>query len=290
MRTRFLFPLAFLLFHLPTFAQQDKKVSDALYRLSREAANLWQTAPNLFARETVAQKALVQGRTKMKMTLGAAAIGKAAPKFDNREIISFYALGGFKGSPEALHEFREVISIDGKAVGDEKGEQASFAQKLASPDNSVKKELVSEYEKSCLGGAATDFGQILLLFTSANLKKYTFTPGGDTRIGADNAWQIAFEQIAGNESLHISEGRQKMTEKLTGEVWVRQGDYLPLRILLNSSHARNKNQIRDEAKVDYTVASGALVPASLTYRRFVNDDMVFESIHRYSDWQALPKR
>ncbi|MBV8817714.1 MAG: hypothetical protein JO022_05100 [Acidobacteriaceae bacterium] len=154
----------------------------------------------------------------------------------------------------------------------------------------MKEDLRQEFEKSCVAGAATDFGQLILLFTKPNLSKYRFEFTGDTRIGVDNAWLIGFTQQGGNESLHISEGSKKMKEKLQGEIAVRQGDYLPLRITLNSSHNREDNEIRDEAKLDYAVISGTLLPAALVYRRFVNDEMVLESIYRYSDWQPIPAK
>jgi hypothetical protein len=280
--------LAFLL-HLPA-ADQDPRVADALYRVSREASGLWQTAPRFLARETISQKALVSRKAKVKFSVGAAAVGRPAPKFENREIVSFYSMGAYKDTPEALREFRHMISVDGKALQDESAAREKFVYELASNRDMDKEQLRSDFEKTCVAGAATDFGQLILLFTKPNLPKYAFTFAGETRIGVDEALAIGFEQQGGAESLHISEGNKKMQEKLRGEIAVRRGDFLPLRIDLNSSHSRDKNEIRDEAKLDYTVVSGALLPAALVYRRWVNDEMVLESIYRYSQWQPIKAR
>ena len=258
----------------PLASQPDPRVADALYRISKEASGLWQTAPHFIGLETVTQKALTRGR------------GKLPPAFRTREIVSCYSLGAFKGSPEALREFRHIVSVDGKTLEDEKSGRAGLERELASSADSGKLALLKEFEKTCLAGSATDFGQLILLFTKPNLSKYSFEFAGDARIGVDNAWLIGFKQQTGNESLHISEGGSKRSEKLQGEISVRQGDYLPLRIILNATHARGKNEIRDAAKLDYTVVGGALLPAALVYRRFVNGDLAMESIYRYSDWQA----
>jgi hypothetical protein len=288
------FPLTclILLLHLLMKAQQDQKpadprLSDALYRVSREAGQLWQTAPNFIGRELVTQKAVARSQPKFRPFSGALPEG-SEPKEQvlNREIVSFYALAAFKGSPEALKEFRQIVSIDGRNLAeDEETTRAEFAATLASADNTRLQALRTQFEKNCLAGAAIDFGQLMLLFTKPNLEKYTFRAGGDGRVGADTALIIEFEQQTGRESLHISEGRRKLNAKLTGEIWVRQGDWLPLRIVLNSRRMRDRMEVRDEARVDYAVTSGALLPASLVYRHYLDQNLAFESIHRYSAWQ-----
>ncbi len=254
-------------------AQQDPRVTDALYRISKEASGLWQTAPHFIGLETLTQKALTKGK------------GKLPPGFRTREIVSLYSLGALKGSPEALRELRRIVSVDGNSLDGEKTGRAEFERELASTSDSGKIALLKEFEKTCLAGSATDFGQLILLFTRPNLSKYSFEFAGDARIGVDDAWLIGFKQQTGDESLHISEGGSNRSEKLQGEISVRQGDYLPLRIVLNVTHARGKNEIRDAAKLDYMVVGGALLPAALVYRRFVNGDLAMESIYRYSDWQ-----
>ncbi len=283
---RICFPLVcvVLLFHLPTFGEQDARVTEALFRLTNEASRLWQTAPAFIAREKVNQKVLARNRSHFR--IGADAV-KAEPMFQTREIQSFYGFGTLPGAPEALREFREMYAVDGSPVEDENKARAKFVATMTGGDGASKQALITEFEKTCVAGSATDFGQLILLFTKTNVGKYTYALTGDTRLGVDTAWLIQFKQQAGSQSLHIAEGRKKISEKLNGEVWVRQGDYLPLRIVLTSTRKHDKNEVRDEAKVDYTVVSGALLPAALVYRHFLNDEMVLESIYRYSDWQPV---
>jgi hypothetical protein len=263
-------------------------VPEALYRVSREAARLWQTAPSFIARESVVQRALVHKKNRLSIGVGMGSIGSGIPLFQTREILSYYSLGAFQGAPEALHEFRETFSVDGHSVAEEPAARAKLIEELEGDVDATKQELVKQFEKKCVAGAATDFGQLILLFTRSHVDKYSYEVTGDGRIGADTAWVLSFKQLGGEQALRITDNGKKIVEKLQGEIWVRQGDYLPLRITLNSTRARDKSEIRDEAKVDYTVVSGALLPASLTYRRFTDDDLALESVYRYSNWEALP--
>ena len=264
---------------------QDARVTEAMYRVSKEASQLWQIAPGFIGRETLNQKALAHKRSRFRVGVGSEAGGLTEPMYQTREMLSFYGLGAFKGSPEALREFRETYAMDGAPVDDEKKARGKLAELLSAGENPAKQAAIAEFDKRCVAGSATDFGQLILLFTKTNVDKYTYEFGGDTRLGVDNAWMIQFKQQKGNESLHISDGGKKTAEKLQGEIWVRQGDFLPLRVVLNSTRTHNKNEVRDEAKVDYTVVSGALLPAAIVYRRFLNDELVLESIYRYADWQ-----
>jgi hypothetical protein len=266
---------------------EDTRVTEAMYRVSKEASQLWQIAPGFMGRDTLNQRALVRKRSHFRVGVAGETGGKLEPMYQTREILSFYGLGAFKGAPEALREFRESYAMDGAPLQDEKKARERLGALLSGGDNAAKQAAINTFEQRCVAGSATDFGQLILLFTKANVNKYTYEFGGDTRLGVDNAWMISFKQQKGNESLHISDGGKKIAEKLQGEIWVRQGDYLPLRVVLNSTRTRNKNEIRDEAKVDYTVISGALLPAAIVYRRFLNDELVLESIYRYADWQPV---
>ncbi len=205
----------------------------------------------------------------------------------DREIVSCYALSSFKSSPEALHEFRQVVSVDGKIVTPEDSARQKLRATLTSTD-AAKKALVTDFEKSGLTIAATDFGQLVLLFTKANLRKYAFESQSTGLVGADRAIVIAFHQNAGNESVKIVEPGKQVREPLSGQLWVRESDFLPLRITLNVLRRQQHEEIRDEARVDYeSKANGTILPASVVYRRYVNDELHVENIYEYSDWQLV---
>ncbi|HEX4595724.1 MAG TPA: hypothetical protein VH157_15670, partial [Bryobacteraceae bacterium] len=128
----------------------------------------------------------------------------------DREIISLYAISSFRSSPEALHEFRRVVSVDGKSVASGAGTLEEFRAALVSSDDRSKKTLQASFEKTGLTIAATDFGQLILLFTRNNLEKYTFEPHSTGLIGADRAIVISFRQNAGAESFRIVESGKQM--------------------------------------------------------------------------------
>jgi hypothetical protein len=280
--------LAFSILHLPTPAQDDPKVKEALYRLSREASQFWQKAPGFIGQERINQRVAVFKRKRG--TLEAAPLKeKSQPAFKTQQIVSWYAFGSLRGSPEAVREFRRIYEIDGKPIEREAAAKAALSFEITSKDDGAREKLLKQFEEEVLPGAATDFGQLLLLFSKSKLDKYSFQLAGESRVGADAALVIAFQQVGGNQALRILDGGKKLAEKLQGQILVRQGDYLPLRITLNSTREHKKNQIRDEASVDYEVSAGALLPASLIYRRFVNGDLVVESTYRYVLWEPLKK-
>ena len=280
--------LAVSILHLPTPAQDDPKVKEALYRLSREASQFWQTAPGFIGRETITQRVLTSKR-KRHQAEDEPRIDKRKAAFKTQQIVSWYSLGALRASPEALREFRRIYEIDGKRIEREANAKSTFIAEVAASEDEPRQKLLAEFEREVLPGAATDFGQLLLLFSKNKLDKYSFQLTGESRVGADVALVMDFKQVAGNQALRIQDGGKKLTEKLQGQILAREGDYLPLRIALNSTREHKKNLIRDEATVEYAVISGALLPASLTYRRFLNGDLVVESTYRYMSWEPLKK-
>lgn len=280
--------LAVSIIHLPTPAQDDPTIKAALYRLSREASQFWQKAPGFIAREKIDQRIAVFKRKRRSAQATPLSSG-SEPVFKTQQISSWYALGTLRASPEAVREFRCIFEIDGRTIQREAAAKAEFARELTSTNDDSREKLLQQFEKDVLPGAAADFGQLLLLFSKSKLDKYSFKLAGESRVGADAAVVIAFEQTGGKQALRILDAGKNLAEKLHGQILVRQSDYLPLRITLNSTREHKKNQIRDEASVDYEVSGGALLPASLLYRRFLNSDLIVESTYRYTSWEPLKR-
>src|SRR5207244_5603049 len=141
-----------------------------------------------------------------------------------------YGYSAFKDSPGALHEFRTVVSIDGRKVQAPEKARRTLTLGVTSADDSVKKQLLKEFEKHGLIGAATDFGQLILLFSKRRLANYDFELAGQDRIGADTAARLKFRQKGGNESLTVFAHNDAIRAVLQGFLWVRMPDYVPLRI------------------------------------------------------------
>jgi hypothetical protein len=232
------------------------------------------------------QKALVF--PKRKLRVGRKAAEPSKPEFKDREIVSYYALAGFRNTPEALREFRQVFQVDGKPVMPEDKALQKFRAILKSKDDRAKTELQEDFEQANLAVAATDFGQLVLLFTRANLGKYSFERDTPALIGADRVIVIKFRQSTGREGLRIEEPGQQVRQPLSGQLWVRESDYQPLRITLTTTRQIDSDEVRDEARVDYAPnVAGTVLPASVTYRRYVNNEMKVENVSQYSDWQPV---
>jgi len=267
-------------------AAQDTSLGETLPQIARQASRFWQGASGYFGRETLHQKALIL--PKRKLRIGRKATEPIKPEFKDREIVSYYALSAFRTSPEALHEFRQVVSVDGKPVIPEAKALQKFQVILKSKDDRARTELQEDFDQANLAVAATDFGQLILLFTKANLGKYTFERDTPALIGADRAIVIKFRQSTGREGLRIEEPGKQVKQPLSGQLWVRESDYQPLRITLTAARQIDSEEIRDEARVDYApTAGGAVLPASVVYRRYVDNELKVENVSQYSDWQPV---
>ena len=268
-------------------AQTDHRLEQALQAIAKQASGFWQAAPGLLARERLKQKAAVPSSHK-RLRLGQPALEPRPPVLKDREIDSWYGFSAFRAAPEALHELRRMVAVDDKPVADSQAAQAELRVVLQSKDDGRKQALLKDFEKANLNSAAIDFGQLILLFTRSKQDQYSFELNNTGMVGANPALVISFHQSGGDSSLRIVEAGKRMRRPLEGEVWVRKSDYSVLRITLKTLRTDDKNDIRDEARVDYAFNPfAAVLPASIIYRRFVNDQLYVENISQYSDWRPV---
>ncbi len=269
-------------------AAEDPKLAQALAEVGRAASAFWHAAPDYVARETLNQKAL--SVPKRRLRVGASALQSPNAEFRHREIVSFYAFSSFRSSPEALREFREVISLDGQtAAGASSPER--LRNVVAGYDDRAKRDLAHEFEKDSLSVTATDFGQLVLLFTKPSQAKYEFQWRASAMVGADRAMIVDFTQRAGGEALRVAEPGRDVREPLRGQIWIRESDFLPLRITLATSHQEKSQTLRDDARVDYEPkANGLVLPVSVVYRRFVNGEVAAEDVYRYAEWERWNRK
>ncbi len=268
-------------------AQTDQRLQAILDRVAEEAAIFAQMAPNLISQETFRQRAR-KPPPRFRPRLGKAAVTPPKPEYATREIVSEYGYSVFKEAPGRLHEFRQIVSVDGRRVlSADKARQTLF-RGLKSEDDRIKRRMLEGFRKHGLANAATDFGQLLLLFGRRRLVDYQFGVVREERVGADAAVVLSFRQSSGAESLVIFEGKTAVQTRLEGELWVRQTDYGPLRISLSASRPREGSVIRDEATVEYTLSShGALTPVSVVHRQWNGSELVVENSFRYSAFRKF---
>lgn len=267
-------------------AQTDPRLNQALPQIAQQAAQFWRFAPSYVARETLKQKAIVPSRRRLR--IGQAAIEPQTPSFKDREIVSYYGFSAYKAAPEALHELRRVTTVDGKSLEAPERALGKLKNVLESHDDGAMRSFLKEFRQSGLGSSAVDFGQLILLFTRANLDKYSFELNNTGMVGADQVLIITFRQTSGNESLHISDAGKKVRRPLEGQLWVRVDDYRVMRIAVTAQHQEDKVEIRDEAQVEYTLLRpGLLLPAAVAHRRYVTDQFYAENVCEYSGWQEV---
>lgn len=268
-------------------AAPDLPLQQLLSRVSEEAEVFQLMAPKTLSQETLVQRAL-KSPPRFRPRLGDAAAHPPKPQYRTREIISEYAFSTFKEAPNVLHEFRQVVSVDGRQITSREKARQTLAMGMRSDDDRLKKRLLETFEKHGLTGAATDFGQVLLLFTRRRLADYSFRYSGEGQIGADAARIVAFRQLGGAGSLLIFEKRKALHQPLEGELWIRRSDSLLLRVALRSLRKENNVAIRDEATVDYTMTPhGVVMPVSVVHRQSAGPDLVVENVFRYAPFRMF---
>jgi len=265
----------------------EERLKAILSRVSEEAEVFLLAAPNLVGQETFQQRAAKAPR-RFRPRLGSAAIQVPKPQYSTREIVSEYGYSVLRGAPGQLHEFRQIVSIDGRQIRSVEKARTTLTLGLKSADDRVKKRMVEDFKRHGLAEAAADFGPLILLFGKRRLGDYSLALSGSGRIGAEAALIVSFRQVAGTGSLLIFEKRKALRQPLEGEVWVRQPDWLPLRIGLRSSRKEETYSVRDEATVDYVLSPhGVLVPVSVVHRQFAGDELVVENLFRYSPFRKF---
>ena len=267
----------------------DDSTQKLVRRLGDEAAAFQKIAPQLVGREVLHQRALAPPRFKMRM--GDAAKEPQAADWKEHEIVSQY---DFALLGRQIHELREVTSVDGKRVAGEKKAQDALAKLVVASDAERKRRALQQLEKYGLLGGATDFGQILLLFSRGSVERYEFTAAGPRLLGTVATQVFHYQQLDGPQALTVFRGSSgagaAATQRLSvqGEIWVREADGLPLRITMTATDSSTDKTLREEATVDYAMSAfGTLLPAEITQRELRAGEEVAENKFSYRDFHRF---
>jgi len=277
--------LPLLCFALVLHADEStQKLAD---RLAREAEAFERIAPQLLGRETLHQRVMAPP-ARFKLRVGDAATHPPVATWKEREIVSEYAVALLDSE---IHELRQVTSVDGKQVAGESEAQNTLAKLLTSHNDERKKRALEQLEKYGLRGGATDFGQILLLFTRSNLERYEITAIGPRLLGTVPTQVFRYRQLDGPVALTVVLGNgQFRTQRLSveGEIWVRESDGLPLRITMAATDTGTEQTLREEATVDYATSEfGTLLPLETTHRELRSGVEVAENKTTYADFHRF---
>jgi len=261
-------------------ARADEHTQKLFERLAREADAFQKIAQQVVGRETLHQRAL--GAARFKIRVG-------DPAWKEREIVSEYGFALLGG--QEIHEVRQVTSVDGKRVAGESQAREALGKLVTGNDDQRKKRALQQLEKYGLQGAATDFGQILLLFSRANAERYEITAGGPRLLGTVPTQVFLYRQLDGPQALTLfRENSAAAPQRLSvqGEIWVQEADGLPVRITMTATDDTKGKNLREEATVDYAMSEfGTLLPVETTQRELHSGEEVAENKFSYSDFHRF---
>src|ERR1039458_8506541 len=181
----------FVLLVAPAFAQPS--LSRILARVSEEAEILQQNAPKILTQETLEQRALMPP-SRFRPRNESAATG-ADSRLRVREIVSEYSFGVLSDAPaHNLLEFRQVISVDGRAVQTPESARRALSAAIQSADDRARKRMLEEFAKNGLVDIATDYGLILLMFGSRAINNIKITPLATAWVGTEQALTLSWQQ------------------------------------------------------------------------------------------------
>jgi hypothetical protein len=264
----------------------DERTQQLAERLAREAQAFEKIAPELVGRETLQQRVMA-APVRFKLRVGDAAQHPVAA-WKEHELVSEYA---FAVLGREIHELRQVTSVDGKKVAGENQAQDALAKLITSHDDERKRRALEQLQKYGLQGAATDFGQILLLFTRGNLERYEITAAGPRLLGTVPTQVFHYQQLDGPHALTVFRGGSSAkTQRLSveGEIWVREADGLPLRITMAATDSSIEKTLREEATVDYAMSEfGTLLPVETTHRELRSGVEVEENKFTYTEFHRF---
>jgi hypothetical protein len=265
----------------------DELTSKMTARLSEEAEAFRRLATEVLGHETLRQHALKPAR-RFRPRTGTAAIEAPKDEWQERELISEY---GFANISNAIHELRQVTSVDGRNVADPKKAQAALARAITIKDDARLKDALKQLEKYGLRGAATDLGQVILLFSRRDLDRYEFTARTRTVLNNTQVQVFAYKQLDGPEVLTLVEadkGDRTRHFRIEGEIWTLAENFAPLRITVVVSEGSGASARREETTVDYAMSPfGALLPTAASHRETLAGKLTAENRFTYSDFKKF---
>lgn len=259
--------------------------SNLLARTVRQADEFQQKATLAISTETLRQHSYVIP-PHAAITVGAAATELAA-RFMAHEIVSEYSVGHLKGSPATdLLEFRELREMDGKPVQTPQVARRALTRDVQAGEDRTRRQILAEFTRLGLVDVATDYGLVLLAFTSRGLPLLEIKPAGEAFVGTEEAVKLDWAQRTGG-ALEFR-GRKVARRPLAGSIWIRKSDGMPLRIFAWFEHDEPKHTLRDEASVDYVVsAMGFPVPATVVHRHYVDGQGLTENLYTYEPFRLF---
>jgi hypothetical protein len=266
-------------------AAADEQTQKMTARLSEEAEAFRRAATQVLGTEKLHQNAM-KPPARFRPRVGTA---PPAWQWKERNITSEYGFASLAGQSGAIHELRQVVSVDGRRVEESKKAQAALAKAITASDDDRKKDAMKQLEKHGLTGGATDFGQLLLLFGRREVEQYEFEFSGRTNLAGTPALVFSYKQLDGPEALTVFDRREQAQRvPLRGEIRVRENDFLPMQITLVMHAGDGSDALHEQAVVTYAMSPfGVLLPVSVDHRESRGGKLVAENEFTYSDFHKF---
>jgi hypothetical protein len=259
-------------------------VDPQFVRLAEEAEAFAAALPNLIGEERLRQRALPERRPRLR--IGERAQRVELPPMIEREVRSEIAYATFHNGPDAppsIHELRRVVSVDGKTIEKTEAARRALVLDARSPDDTVKRRLLADLEKHLISGASLDFSLTLLLFRGRALENYDFEPVVRQAIGEEMCQMWAFRQKTGDAGFTRFAGKRVERQPISGMIWLREKDGLPLRVRLRAEH----EGVADDATTDYRPTPRGLLPARVEHRRLAGVIVLAENVFEYPEFRRF---
>lgn len=282
-----LFLIAALIAASPGSPADSPLLEKILSRVAEEAETLQENITNAVSQETFEQRA-VMPPSRFRPRAGTA-VQNEKPRLQTRQIVSEYSVATIKEtSSRDLHEFRQVVSVDGRTVQSAESARHALSLGVRSEDDRIRKRMLENFAKYGLVDIATDYGLILLEFTKRGLANLDIAAGNTSNIGADTALALAWKQKTDAGGQLEFAGKRTVRQPLEGILWVRASDGLPLRVEAWAAYRDNEHTVADRASVDYVLSShGFLTPVSVVHRHLIDGRLMTENLYRYQPFKKF---
>jgi len=261
---------------------------EILARVAEEAEIFQQSIPNALTQETLEQRAIMPP-SRFRAPIGPPPAEAPHPPLPTRPVVSEYSVGTFRETNSLdLHEFRQVVSVDGRSVQPVEDARHALSLGVHSEDDRIRKRMLEDFARYGLVDVASDYGLILLEFNKRGQENLDIQTGPAANIGAETALTLLWKQKSDVGGQLEFDGRRTVRQPLQGILWVRESDGLPLRVEAWAEYTNHKHVIRDRATVDYIQSPhGFLTPVSVVHRHFMDGQLVTENLYRYQPFKKF---
>lgn len=243
--------------------------------LPKEAADFSRCASQLYTKETLIHRDPADGP-------------------EPRNLISEYTFVQTRDAAGAIREVRQMRELNGKPLKAASSLE-SIAQALSDGSEKQRRRQLERFEKLGIYGAATDLGQMLLMFSAASLAGYEFRATGDeTSAEGTRMAAFSFTPIDTTDSkgpLVFAPGKQVgQKPRFKGTIWLRIFDWRLARIAMDSEAMDGRVQ---RLSVDYepSDACPCVMPTVAKHKEVGADGAVLvENEYVYERFRPLSEK